>query len=237
VNPLWRRTPCRACEDTPGRWRGACSVVRCGRLAPLWQGRYRPPVGASRDESGFRAHGSNQRFHRPAPHCPSASTGPSLAGVSPAATRFSFLRGGSGDRQRHCPVNREHHRGRSSTGRREHDDDRRDDRDTTRNRVREAPQLRDDKARALASRGSDGRPVWLLGWRAHGRVFSDASSATARPELWMLRRGGVMALTETGAARATPGRRVASPAPAATVGSLFRTALSEIHARQDVSWA
>jgi hypothetical protein len=42
----------------------------------------------------------------PAPHCPSASIGPSLAGVSPAAARFSLLRGDGASRHRHCAVNR-----------------------------------------------------------------------------------------------------------------------------------
>src|SRR5829696_6276697 len=40
-----------------------------------------------RDESGFRAHGSNQRFHRLLRHAVARAltTAPSLAGVSPAA--------------------------------------------------------------------------------------------------------------------------------------------------------
>jgi hypothetical protein len=40
---------CRACENGPGRWPGpgACSAVSWGWVAPRWQGRYVPPVGAS----------------------------------------------------------------------------------------------------------------------------------------------------------------------------------------------
>jgi glutamine---fructose-6-phosphate transaminase (isomerizing) len=43
-----------------------------------------------RDESGFRAHGSNQRFHRLLRHAVARArtTAPSLAGVSPAARRI-----------------------------------------------------------------------------------------------------------------------------------------------------
>ena len=43
-----------------------------------------------RDESGFRAHGSNQRFHRLLRHAVARALtiAPSLAGVSPAATRI-----------------------------------------------------------------------------------------------------------------------------------------------------
>ena len=49
-----------------------------------------------RDESGFRAHGSNQRFHRLPRHAVARAltTAPSLAGVSPAAQTFSSLTGG-----------------------------------------------------------------------------------------------------------------------------------------------
>src|SRR5215204_5164132 len=45
-----------------------------------------------RDESGFRAHGSNQRFHRLLRHAVARAltTAPSLAGVSPAA-RFILI--------------------------------------------------------------------------------------------------------------------------------------------------
>jgi hypothetical protein len=46
-----------------------------------------------RDESGFRAHGSNQRFHRLQRHAVARAqtTAPSLAGVSPPARRILTL--------------------------------------------------------------------------------------------------------------------------------------------------
>jgi hypothetical protein len=49
-----------------------------------------------RYESGFRAHGSNQRFHRLLRHAVARAqtTAPSLAGVSPAARGFSPFKGG-----------------------------------------------------------------------------------------------------------------------------------------------
>jgi hypothetical protein len=48
-----------------------------------------------RDESGFRAHGSNQRFHRLLRHAVARAltTAPSLAGVSPAAEDILILHG------------------------------------------------------------------------------------------------------------------------------------------------
>ena len=52
----------------------------------------------SRDESGFRAHGSNQRFHRLLGHAVAwaLSTGPGPAGVCPAALEDSSRSGGGG---------------------------------------------------------------------------------------------------------------------------------------------
>jgi hypothetical protein len=91
---------------------GACSVVSWGWVAPRWQGRYVPPVGAS--QGGVWLSRSWQQStvpQAPAPHCPTGSKAPSLAGVSPAAARFSLLRGGGASRQRHCPVNRRRVRG------------------------------------------------------------------------------------------------------------------------------
>ena len=90
------RTACRACEDRPGRGRAgaACSVVSWGRVDSLVDRdamcrREEPP----RYESGFRAHGSNQRFHRLLRHAVARAltTAPSLAGVSPAAPRILIL--------------------------------------------------------------------------------------------------------------------------------------------------
>jgi hypothetical protein len=48
-------------------------------------------------ESDFRAHGSNQRFRRPRATLTYGVVAPSLAGVRPAATKFSSF---SGDRAR-----------------------------------------------------------------------------------------------------------------------------------------
>ena len=60
--------------------------------------RQEPP----RDESGFRAHGSNQQFRRLQRHTDlRAQKAPSLSGVSSTARRFSLLRGDGASRQRH----------------------------------------------------------------------------------------------------------------------------------------
>ena len=57
-----------------------------------------------RYESGFRAHGSNQRFHRLLRHAVARAltTAPSLAGVSPAAQTFSSLIGGGASAARNA---------------------------------------------------------------------------------------------------------------------------------------
>jgi hypothetical protein len=61
----------------------------------------------SRDESGFRAHGSNQRFHGLLRHTGLRAL---RHQASPASVRrqqrFSLLRGGGSSRQRHWPANR-----------------------------------------------------------------------------------------------------------------------------------
>jgi len=59
-----------------------------------------------RDESGFRALGSIQRFHRLLRHAVARArtTAPSLAGVSPAAEEFSFLMGDGASRPGRCRV-------------------------------------------------------------------------------------------------------------------------------------
>ena len=84
----------RARESRPGRRPGRLERTRLssegrgllGRRGYVCR-REEPP----RDESGFRAHGSNQRFHRLQRHAVARAqtTAPSLAGVSPAATKDS----------------------------------------------------------------------------------------------------------------------------------------------------
>ena len=84
----------RACRPAGHGEHARLSAVAGGLL------RRRDGVGRRgeppRYESGFRAHGSNQRFHRLLRHAVARAltTAPSLAGVSPAALRFSPLRGG-----------------------------------------------------------------------------------------------------------------------------------------------
>ena len=75
-----------------------------------------------RYESGFRAHGSNQRFHRLLRHAVARAltTAPSLAGVSPAAAdiliRHRWRRKGRPGR---CRINRRNHVARATVGRSE----------------------------------------------------------------------------------------------------------------------
>lgn len=62
-----------------------------------------------RYESGFRAHGSNQRFHRLLRHAVARAltTAPSLTGVSPAAEDIFIPHGWRRKRRRaRCRVNR-----------------------------------------------------------------------------------------------------------------------------------
>jgi hypothetical protein len=61
-----------------------------------------------RDESGLRAHGSNQRFHRLQRHAVARAltTAPSLTGVSPTAEGFSSLMGGGASAARHAVAQR-----------------------------------------------------------------------------------------------------------------------------------
>src|ERR671931_2142328 len=81
---------------------GACPLIGPGEHARLsavadellagrdGMGRREEPP---RDESGFRAHGSNQRFHRLLRHAVARAlaTAPSLADVSPAADDILIL--------------------------------------------------------------------------------------------------------------------------------------------------
>ena len=82
------RRPVRAPENGP-RLAGRRGVPGCQlrRRIPRLKGRCGPPGGGSPNESGFRAHGSNQRFHWLLRHAVARAltTAPSLAGVSPAA--------------------------------------------------------------------------------------------------------------------------------------------------------
>jgi hypothetical protein len=83
-------------KDGPAHRQAKVSMLGC-RLWPtnsLAEGhgvgrREAPP----RDDSGFRAHGSNQRFHRLLRHAVARAltTAPSLAGVSPAADDILIL--------------------------------------------------------------------------------------------------------------------------------------------------
>jgi hypothetical protein len=89
----------RACENGPRRRPGPSEPARMSVGCCVLLGR-RDDVGRReeppRHESGFRAQGSNQRFHRLLRHAVARAltTAPSLAGVSPAAQTFSSLIGG-----------------------------------------------------------------------------------------------------------------------------------------------
>jgi len=87
------------------RERAQLSAVTEWLLGPRGDGgrREEPP----RDESGFRALGSIQRFHRLLRHAVARArtTAPSLAGVNPAAEGFSFLTGDSASRPGRCRTN------------------------------------------------------------------------------------------------------------------------------------
>ena len=73
----------------PARLSGEAGALRGGRDDV---GRREEPPS---DESGVRAHGSNQRFHRLVRHAVARAltTAPSLAGVSPAAEDILILHG------------------------------------------------------------------------------------------------------------------------------------------------
>ena len=87
----------RARESGPSvsRARRARSVVSCGRRSPRSTGdvyrREEPP----RYESGLRAHGSSQRFHRLRGHAVARAltTAPSLTDLSPPAARILIPQG------------------------------------------------------------------------------------------------------------------------------------------------
>ncbi len=78
----------RACRPAGHGEHARLSAVAGGLLGRRdGVGRWEEPP---RDESGFRAHGSNQRFHRLLRHAVARAltTAPSLAGVSPAAPQI-----------------------------------------------------------------------------------------------------------------------------------------------------
>ena len=97
------RIPRRATGDSSMR-KLACRQAGHGEHARLSGGAggllgRRDGVGRREDlpdmSPGFRAHGSNQRFHRLQRHTVLRPlSGPSLVGVSPATPGFSSLRGG-----------------------------------------------------------------------------------------------------------------------------------------------
>jgi hypothetical protein len=96
------RASLRPGPGEPARLSVGCCVL-LGRRDDV--GRREEP---SRYESGFRAHGSNQRFHRLLRHAVARAltTAPSLAGVSPAAQTFSVLTGGGARAARHAIAQR-----------------------------------------------------------------------------------------------------------------------------------
>jgi len=124
----WLVNPRRARGD-PSMRKQACRPAGHGEHARLSAGAggllgRRDDVGRREEppryESGFRAHGSNQRFHRLLRHAVARAltTAPSLVGVGPAAPKILTPQGWRRKRRPgRCPVNPPSLRPRSGKGR------------------------------------------------------------------------------------------------------------------------